>query len=103
MSRDIVERLHELDLRYDDDGTAYALAAEAADEIERLQAHNLALSETSLGELIDEQKPLRAALSAIDKLHQRDHRGYRDVWCVECSRYWPCPTARLLHPEEGPS
>jgi hypothetical protein len=37
----------------------------AADEIERLRAHNLALSETSIGELFDENKRLRAAGDAL--------------------------------------
>jgi hypothetical protein len=42
-------------------------------------------------------------LDAIDALHQLDltpdHWGR--WWCAECERRWPCPTARLLHPEDG--
>jgi hypothetical protein len=50
-------------------------------------------------------------LEAIDALHQPEHPdpdffpSYTQ--CVECSKFgmsidWPCPTARLLHPEVQP-
>ena len=42
-----------------------AWANDAADEIERLRAHNIALSETSVGELFDEIERLRAAGDAL--------------------------------------
>ena len=42
-------------------------------------------------------------LDAIDALHQPyqlgDGRTSED--CDECGDRWPCPTARLLHPEKG--
>jgi hypothetical protein len=34
---------------------------------------------------------------AIDALHQPKKGG----WCRQCRTAWPCPTARLLHPEAG--
>jgi hypothetical protein len=38
-------------------------------------------------------------LDAIDALHQpiSDH----GLICDECDHPWPCPTARLLHPDDG--
>ena len=37
-------------------------------------------------------------LDAIDALHQ----SWPDTnWCSGCDWWWPCPTARLLHPEAG--
>jgi hypothetical protein len=47
-------------------------------------------------------------LDAIDALHRPNR--VRD-WpnkvyftdCLTCDTSWPCPTARLLHPEGGPS
>jgi hypothetical protein len=45
---------------------------------------------------------MRAAadlLEAIDALHQPDAEG--DI-CADCFYLWPCPTARLLHPEVQP-
>lgn len=41
---------------------------------------------------------LRAVLNAIDALHQSDPLLGGE--CAECFHVWPCPTARLLHPEE---
>ena len=39
-------------------------------------------------------------LDAIDALHQ----SWPDSnWCSGCDVSWPCPTARLLHPEAGKS
>jgi len=40
---------------------------------------------------------LRAALDAIDALHQPNQR----IYCSACCDRWPCRTARLLHPEEA--
>lgn len=37
-------------------------------------------------------------LEAIDALHQPDVTG---EICDQCEFYWPCQTARLLHPEEA--
>jgi hypothetical protein len=39
-----------------------------------------------------------------DALHKpRVHGRYDEGWCELCADVWPCLTARLLHPEEGPS
>jgi hypothetical protein len=40
-------------------------------------------------------------LDAIDALHQPEPDPDDDSyeWCIECDHQWPCPTARLLHPE----
>jgi hypothetical protein len=49
------------------------------------------------------EKPAKAAadlLDAIDALHHRAPFPDAD-WCNDCSITWPCPTARLLHPEDG--
>ena len=50
-------------------------------------------------------------LDAIDALHQRPEPpmpqdqwpadAWFVPWCSTCSVLWPCPTARLLHPEEA--
>jgi hypothetical protein len=36
-------------------------------------------------------------LDAIDALHQQ---GDPYPYCRACGELWPCPTARILHPEE---
>jgi len=59
----------------------------------------------------DAQQTIQQAadlLDAIDALHQPDDEPFviyepdesRSIWvCVACATEWPCPTARLLHPE----
>jgi hypothetical protein len=40
-------------------------------------------------------------LDAIDALHYRVvHRPSKRPICRYCREFWPCTTARLLHPEE---
>jgi hypothetical protein len=48
--------------------------------------------------VVCEREALRAVLDAIDALHQPDSDG--DI-CDQCLSEWPCPTVRLLHPEEA--
>jgi lipopolysaccharide biosynthesis regulator YciM len=43
-------------------------------------------------------------LDAIDALHQPleiQHDSFTRYGCRNCGFTWPCPTARLLHPEDG--
>jgi hypothetical protein len=53
---------------------------------------------------ITTQTPLKAAadlLEAIDALHQPFCVDYgAPTTCQTCDEYWPCSTARLLHPEK---
>jgi hypothetical protein len=72
-------------------------------------ANNLRRQLFSTMALIDAQNHDRISniaadlLDAIDALHQPyplgDGRTSED--CDECGDRWPCPTARLLHPEEA--
>ena len=45
---------------------------------------------------------LEATLAAIDALH-KPVDFHCATLCAECLDKWPCPTHRLLHPEEGPT
>ena len=45
----------------------------------------------------DPPAPAADLLDAIDALHQPDDGLLQQ--CRECLTLWPCPTARLLHPE----
>jgi len=52
-------------------------------------------------EAAEEIERLRAALDAIDALHQpnwHDNSNRQPMWCETCGLDWPCQTARLLHP-----
>jgi hypothetical protein len=43
-------------------------------------------------------------LEAMDALHQPIPNPYDsspDSLCGDCLHFWPCPTTRLLHPEEA--
>ena len=45
----------------------------------------------------DALEAAEAKLATIDALHQTwDERR-----CIHCVQSWPCPTHRILHPEEG--
>jgi hypothetical protein len=55
-------------------------------------------------------RPLNAAADLLDAIDRRHHRiRYKPPGmsvdydsCAECApTRWPCPTARLLHPEDG--
>ena len=41
-----------------------------------------------------------AKLVAIDALHTPEDITDDVAYCCECDTYWPCPAARILHPEE---
>lgn len=51
--------------------------------------------------VVCERETLRAVLDAIDALHNPRVIYTGGTICDECCLPWPCPTARLLHPEEG--
>jgi hypothetical protein len=40
-------------------------------------------------------------LDDIDALHQPTDGDGENVYCTWCVGDWPCPTARLLHSEDG--
>jgi hypothetical protein len=53
---------------------------------------------------IDEREEAAELLEAINALHQpnwHDNSNRQPMWCETCGLDWPCPTARLLHPEEA--
>ena len=68
----------------------------AAVEIERL-THELEAVRWTLRRLNKAYGDLYDATNAIDALHQEYMPSGR---CETCDHGWPCPTARLLHPEE---
>lgn len=47
-------------------------------------------------EAADEIKRLQVIVATVDNLHFRLNHDT----CLECGRYWPCPTQRALHPGE---
>jgi hypothetical protein len=70
------------------------MSVPAADDLRRV-SHNL-VGWTTDNAAIEAAADL---LEAIDALHQPDAEG--DI-CADCFHLWPCPTARLLHPEVQP-
>lgn len=49
----------------------------------------------------DALEAAEAKLAAIDALHEQgtdETTGF--TFCYECTQLWPCPTHRILHPEE---
>lgn len=54
-------------------------------------------------EAADALEAAEAKLAAIDALHQPEMEpGLHGTWCHACDATvpWPCPTHRILHPEE---
>ena len=89
--------------------TEVKLIAGSLDEIERLRAaldakygraEDVERLRAELRTERAEVERLRAERDAIDALHQPCDSPYMYV-CDACERTYPCPTARLLHPEEA--
>lgn len=62
------------------------------------------LEEMENDDILNVAHDLLHTIDAIDALHQPV--TVRDEWhevdndeCITCDTYWPCDTARLLHPE----
>lgn len=77
-----------------------------SDLTERLREFALWVAPTTPKELVVSEAA--DLIAAIDALHQPgDVEDYwtesNDPYCLECGITWPCPTHRILHPEDGPT
>lgn len=75
-------------------------AAEA--RIAHLQAEYAAVTMHTVAQLEEELHAAEAKLAAIDALHQPavHSDGWVSHFCDCCDLWFPCPTHRILHPEE---
>lgn len=51
-------------------------------------------------EMYAELEAAEAKLAAIDALHNPSGMPRYQGLCSQCDAAWPCPTHRILHPEE---
>ena len=77
-----------------------------ADYADRINPTNTALVYSAeLRQAADALDAAEARLDAIDALHYLDPHPRLDrsdrPYCVICDHTWPCPTRRILHPEDG--